>query len=282
MTLRSGEVYFSERSNGFLLPESISLFGLSISFYGICLVLAALIGILVISEVSRRKRLSVEWSLTLLAIVIIFALLGGRVYYVMFEWQKFAQNPLALLNFRSGGLSYFGALFGAWFAVKWYCRKKGMDFLQSADILCFGAAAAAPFVWCGCVFVKEPLGKRYDGLFSIRIPAEEFSQDTEALFVSMHPVAIYGIVLGIVAFIVLCVVLKKAKQPGTVFTAYLIVHAIIIGALECFRSDPYCIWGTDIPVNFVVAGVILLTIIVGWGRQCSFNKKLKSIHFMSN
>ncbi len=282
MTLRSGEVYFSEQSNSFLIPESISLFGFSISFYGICLVLAAFIGILMITEVTRRKRLSVEWNLTLIVIVILSALLGGRVYYVMFEWQKFAQNPLALLNFRSGGLSYFGALFGAWFAVKGYCRRKGAEFLQSADVLCFGAAAATPFVWCGCAFVREPLGKRYDGVFSVRIQAKEALSDGGEAFVSMHPVAIYGVVLGIVAWLALCVVLYKAKQAGTVFSTYLVLNAIMIGTLECFRSDSYCIWGTDIPVNYVVAGVVLLTMLVGWTRQWSLNKKLKNIHFAQN
>ena len=145
MTLRSGEVFFAEQSDSFIIPESISLFGLSVSFYGILLVLAALVGIIAVTEFTRRLRRNQEWTLTLVTLVILSALLGGRLYYVLFEWQKFAREPLMLLNLRSGGLSYFGALFGAWFAVKGYCRKKDKDFLQSAEVLCFGAAAAAPF-----------------------------------------------------------------------------------------------------------------------------------------
>ncbi len=282
MTLRSGEVYFSEQSDGFLIPESVSFFGFSVSFYGICLVLAALVGIIVISEVTRRRQQSVERSLTLIAIAIVSALLGGRLYYVVFEWKEFAQNPAALFNFRSGGLSYFGALFGAWFAVKWYCHRKDADFLQCADILCFGAAAVAPFVWCGCAFVREPLGKLYDGVFSVRISGRYFSADNGEAYVSMHPVALYGIVLSVISGIVLCVVLRKAKQNGTVFTSYLVSNAVVMCILEWFRWDSYCIWGTAIPVNFVVSGVILLTITISGMRQFSINKKLKNIHFISN
>lgn len=281
MTLRSGEVFFSERSDSFIIPESISLFGLSVSFYGIFLVLAALIGIIAVTEFTRRLRRNQEWTLTLVTLVILSALLGGRLYYVLFEWQKFAQEPLMLLNLRSGGLSYFGALFGAWFAVKGYCRKKDKDFLQSAEVLCFGAAAAAPFVWCGCAFVREPLGKRYDGLFSVRISAAYFSEPGDG-YVSMHPIAIYGVVLSIFVFIALCFVLRYRKKEGTVFTAYLVMQAAVMIVTECFRESPYCIWGTELPVNFVVAGVILLTIAIGWIRQFSLDRKLKKIRFIHN
>lgn len=282
MTLRSGEVFFSEQSDSFIIPESVSLFGFTISFYGILLVLAALIGIIVVTETARRKKQNIEWILTLVTLVIVFSLFGARVFYVLFEWQKFVREPIALLNFRSGGLAYFGALFGAWFAVKWVCRRKEVSFLHSADVLCFGAAAAAPFVWAGCAFVREPLGKLYDGLFAVRIGSGYYSGETENEYVSVHPVAVYGIVLSVLVFIVLCVVLRKAKQAGTLFAAYLVSHAAEIGVLELFREESYVIWGTEIPVNIVVAAVILFTITGGWLRQYSLNRKLKKIQFVNN
>ena len=282
MTLRSGEVFFSEQSESFLIPESVSLFGFTISFYGVFLVIAALIGIIVITEITRRRQQSMELRLTLVTLTIVAALLGSRIYYVMFEWQKFVSEPLMLLNFRGGGLSYFGALFGAWFAVKGYCRKKNADFMQHADALSFGAAAAAPFVWCGCAFAREPLGKAYNGFFAVRIGGEYSSQGTGEAYVSVHPVAIYGTVCGILVFAALLAVLHKAKQSGTVFAVYLVLHAAEMLVLECFRAESYEIWGTGIPVNFVVAGVVLLTVIAGWIRQFSLNRKLSKIRFNGN
>jgi prolipoprotein diacylglyceryltransferase len=76
--------------------------------------------------------------------------------------------------------------------------------------------------------------------------------------------------------------MRRKKQAGTVFTVYLVLCSAAMFVLECFREAPYCIWGTEIPVNFVVSGVILLTILIGWGRQFSLNKKLKKIHFIGN
>jgi len=266
MTLRSGEVSISEPNGNFVIPESFSIFGLSVSFYGLCLVLAALIGIVVISHLSKKKNLNEERNLTLITVTIVSALAGARIYYAIFEWQIFVEEPLTLLNLRSGGFSYFGALLGAWSAVKFYCKRKNADFNQSADTLSIGAAAAAPVVWLGCAFSREPLGRLYDGLFPVSVGKEY-----------MYPVAAYGIVLSILSFIVLCVCLYQRKQQGTAFTLYLILNAVMCLILEFFRADRSCIWGTEIPVNYVVAGVLLAVILYGRIRELYLEKKRKRI-----
>lgn len=298
MTLRSGDVYFSEQDSSFIIPESISLFGLSISFYGLFLILAALIGIILVGETVRRKKQDTEKSLTLLTIVIVSALVGARAFYVLFEWQSFVQNPITLFQFRSGGLSYFGGLFGAWFGVKWFCRRTKTDFLQYADTLCMGAASAAPFVWAGCAFVREPLGRFYDGLFSVRIEAEYLTGEhpgaysdellsnawrngDSVAYIRMHPVALYGIVLSIVLFVVLCICAVKIKTDGGVFTAYLLMNSVLIFVLEFFRADRVYIWGTDIPVNYVVSIVIVVTMLSGRIRYLLRKRKEKRKVFIS-
>jgi len=291
MTLRSGEIYFSEQDSSLNVPETISLFGLSISFYGLFLVVATLIGIIVTIKIARRKRQDAEWSLMLITLTIVSALLGARLYYVLFEWQVFLREPIALLDFRSGGLSYFGALFGAWFMIKWYCRRKGVEFARDADTLCIGAAAATPLVWAGCAFMREPIGRFYDGLFAMRIGMEYLPQDMNVVYseelisnarnirtiscVSMHPVAVYGVIISIVAFVILCFYMHFEKQEGATFVMYLFLNAVTCIVLECFRADRSYIWGTEIPVNYVVAGVIVLVIVIGWIRQFMMNKKRK-------
>lgn len=298
MTLRSGEVYFSEQDSSFIIPESVSLFGLSISFYGLCLLLAALVGIVLVTEAAKRKRQDAEKVLTLLTLVIVSALVGARLYYILFDWQNFVRNPLAVFQFRSGGLSYYGGVFGAWFAVKMFCRKTKTDFSEYADTLSMGAASAAPLIWTGCAFVREPLGRFYDGLFSVRIEATYLSREMQAAYsdelmsnvwnaensvayIRMHPVAIYGIVLSAVLFFVLCICAVKRKADGEVFTAYLMLNAVLIAGLELLRADSACIWGTEIPVNYVVSGVIAATIVNGKVRRLLKKRKGKKKLFLA-
>jgi len=298
MTLRSGEVFFSEHDSSFVIPESISLFGFTISFYGVCLLLAALIGIICVKETAKRKKQDGEKCLTLLTLVIVFALVGARIHYVVFDWQTFIQNPVSIVQFRSGGLSYYGGLFGAWFAVKMFCRKTKTDFAEYADTLSIGAAAAAPFVWLGCAFAREPAGRFYDGLFSIKIEADYLPGEIQAeyfdelmanvwkvgeagAYIRMHPVAVYGIALSIILFVLLCVCGVKSKINGNVFTAYLLMNAVVIAGLEALRADSAYIWWTEIPVNYVMSGVIVATIINGKIRQLLKKKKEKRKVFIT-
>lgn len=283
MTMKSGKVYFSEHSSSFVFPESISVFGFSISFFGIFLVVAALVGIFVSIKETRRKHQNAERMITLLTLVIVSAVLGARIYYVMFQWQVFLQHPFEVFFIRNGGLSYFGALFGVWFAVKWYCGRKKEDFLQCADTLCFGAAVAAPIVWIGCALGREPIGRLYDGVFSVKIGSDYLPKGMEAeyadrllersrnmdgmTYVSVHPVAIYGIAFAVVVALGLFILSRSGKPKGTVFVVYLLSVSVSHFVLECFRGDRCNIWGTEIPVNCVVAFVIIITIAVGWFRN---------------
>ncbi len=292
MSLKSGEVYFSEQSGSFTIPESISLFGFSVSFFGVFLVVAALVGMIVVKEAARRKQQNTEWTLTFFTLSIVSSLLGARLYYVFFEWERFVQNPLGILNLRSGGLAYFGALFGVWFVLKWACRRKQTDFFQYADTMSIGASAAAPFVWLGCMFVREPLGKFYDGMFAMRVgteylPAELLEKNTEELFsnvgriggrpyASMHPIALYGMGMSLIIFAVLCVIGWKAKQEGTVFTVYLLLNAISMIVTEIFRADGLYVFGTEIPVNYVVAGVLNAVILGDRLRREILKRKKKN------
>lgn len=298
MNLNSGEVFFFGQSNGFVIPETISLFGLSISFYGLFLVLAALVGIIVVREIARRKKLDTEKCLTLLTVVIVSALIGARIHYVLFHWQAFVRRPAMIFQMRSGGLSYFGALFVSWFAVKWIFRRTKEEFLKYADTLSRGAACAAPLVWAGCAFVREPLGRFYDGFFSVSIGAEYLSGEiaqnySEELmrntwntggnlsYIQMHPVAVYGIVFSVFIFIALCFYSAKAKGDGSVFTAYLVMNAVQMLFLEMFRADRACIWGTDIPVNYVISGVILITVLYGKVRYTLKKRKDRKRLFLT-
>jgi len=248
MSLRTGEVYFYEQDNGVILPESVSLFGLSISFYGLFLMLAAFVGLVVVNRIVRRKKQDTEKCLTLFTIVVLASLMGARLFYVMFDLQMFVENPIGIFRFRSGGLSYFGSVFGAWFVVNRFCRRMKTDFFSYADTFSMGAACAAPFIWTGCALVGEPLGRFYEGIFSVKIKAEYYgdvkiplleqlyenalNEGGAEMYVQMHPVALYGMVFSVILLVVLCIISAKAKTEGTVFTAYLAMNAVMVLILE--------------------------------------------------
>lgn len=275
MTVKTVEVFFHKQEYSFRFPEAISVFGFSISFYGILLVLAAVAGILVSYRETKKKQGNIEQLITLLTIVIVAGLLGARVYYAMFHWSSFAENPLSLINLRSGGLSYLGALFGAWGAVGAYCHRKKIQFADHAGSLGLGAAVAAPFVWIGCVLIREPLGRFCDSSLAESFSVEHLPKSTKNMDVTSlmkvgrgrgdlantYPVALLGLLLSILFLVVLFLMKGRVKKSDSLFYIYLALNCMGCIVIEQFRLDRCYIWGTTLCANQIIAVAMLLTLI---------------------
>ncbi len=64
------------------------------------------------------------------------------MYYVIFEWEYYAQNPSQIINIRQGGLAIHGGLIGAVITGVLFCETTRTFFLKLADI-------AAPSILLG-------------------------------------------------------------------------------------------------------------------------------------
>lgn len=278
MTLETGKLYFFGGSRELVLPEAVSLFGFSVSFYGIFLVLAAILGILAVLREGKKRAQSKEWILAVLPLVIVSGVIGARIYYVAFQWHPFAEEPFLVFWLHSGGLAYLGALLGAWITVKLYCRRKKQSFERTADVLSIGASYAAVPVWLGCALMREPVGRFYDGFISVKISAEYLPKEADCAgirkllehvtvfdgedYISIHPVALYGAVAALVTVLVLWIAKRFIKKEGQLFRLYLLLNAGTVLLLENFRASSCCIWGTGFPMNSVVAGILFGTILL--------------------
>lgn len=292
MSLETGTVYFFEQKSSFSVPEAISIFGFSVSFYGIFLVFAALLGLWFAEKEAKSRQQDKEWVLSLFALVCVSGLLGARVFYVLFHWHLFVEDPVLVFNFRNGGLSNLGALFGAWLAGKRYCRKTGRDFDAAADILSIGGAVASSIVWIGCAFAREPAGRYYDGVFSVGIGAEYLPASGDVAeveyllsnsvvteketIVFMHPVAMYGLLLSLLFLLVLFIAKRYVRQSGGVFHLYLAFQTISVLILAPFQISGDCLWGIKLPVDAIAALIILLAIVLHYSRKW-WEEKLKKM-----
>ncbi|MBD3272064.1 MAG: prolipoprotein diacylglyceryl transferase, partial [Elusimicrobia bacterium] len=83
--------------------------------------------------------------------VIIGALVGGRVLYVLVNIRDFA-NPLEVFKIWHGGLIFYGGLAGG-FAVLYYVVKRwGLSLLSTLDYSAPAIALAHSFGRMGCFF----------------------------------------------------------------------------------------------------------------------------------
>ena len=68
MSLETGTVYVTEQNLPVVIPEGISIFGFTVSFFGVCMVLALLVGLFVTKREAQRRKQDAEWFLSVISI----------------------------------------------------------------------------------------------------------------------------------------------------------------------------------------------------------------------
>ena len=98
-------------------PVAFNLFGLEIRWYAICLTTGMIVGLLIAYYRAPKKGLSKERLLDYFIWAAPAGIIGARLYYVAFEWDRYKDNLAQIFNFRGGGLAIHGTLIGAFIAM---------------------------------------------------------------------------------------------------------------------------------------------------------------------
>ena len=110
------------------------LFGV-LPVYGLLIAFAILLATLLCQRESRRRGLSQDTGLDMILIAIPLAVIGARIYYVLFRWDHYAADPLSALYFWQGGLAIYGGVIGGVLGLFLMSRFKKLSFATLLDIV---------------------------------------------------------------------------------------------------------------------------------------------------
>ena len=71
------------------VPKTFTVFGFPIAFYGVIIAVGVLAGVLLAAKVAKLEKLDQDliWDFAIYAII--FSIIGARVYYVVFSWDRY-------------------------------------------------------------------------------------------------------------------------------------------------------------------------------------------------
>lgn len=223
---------------------------INIYSYGFMLAMAFLFGTLVAIRLAKQEGISAEKVLELMIYIIISALIGARLGYVLFFWWQFSHNPLLIFSFSGGGLAFYGGLFLALFVVLWRAKVYKIPILKIFDIgsapvfLGYSIARIGCFL-NGCCYGIEtnlPWAVKFPNLPGMR-----------------HPTQIYASIITFGCFLFILYLWKKKKFDGQVFLTALILYMTYRFFIEFIRVGPKVLFGlTSVQVIsvFVFAAAI--------------------------
>lgn len=225
------------------------VFGFPIYFFGLMISLGLIAGIFISYYEVKRKKLETDRVFDLAIYGIISAIVGARIFYILFyDLSYYLKNPADILLISEGGLSIHGGLIGAFIFGYLYFRKYKLSFLQYADAIAPGIILGQGIGRVGCdVFGKVMLNTLPWGI-------EHQGQ-------LLHPTQVYEFILDYVAFYLLWRKRKNIKYNGQIFVWYLVVFAINRSVVELFRYNPSIIGWFSIS-HLLSIGLIIIAIII--------------------
>ena len=134
-------------------PIAFSFGPIVVRWYGIAYVLGFVCAALVMYRVSKRwkVRIDADSLITIMFCVIIGVIIGGRLGYVLFYGNgEYLKNPLEILAFNHGGMSFHGGLIGALVAGIVAAKLTKIPYLTLADLGCIGAPIGRTSLTANC------------------------------------------------------------------------------------------------------------------------------------
>lgn len=222
-------------------PIAFSIGGLSVRWYG--LLIAVGIALAIALAVSREKRYGLprDTAVDLALWGVPAAIVGARLYYVIFSWRNYAANPVSALRLWEGGLAIYGGILGGLLAGLCYAKTKRLNFLTLADLAapCF-ALGQAIGRW-GNFFNQEAYGVPVTAEWMKRFPIAVFIESDG----QWHCATFFyesAWCLLIVLFILLMERKNRFTRPGDAFFTYVLLYAVERATVEGLRTDSLY-WG---------------------------------------
>ena len=260
--------------------KNFSVFGFEIAFYGCTMATGIIVGYLMAAREAKRTGQNPDDYLDMLLYAVFFAIIGARLYYVIFKWDYYGQNLLQIFNLRQGGLAIYGGIIGAFTTVYFFAKKRKLSFAQMLDTACPGLAAGQVIGRWGNFFNREAFGGYTDGLFAMQLPVsavrsgeitEQMWENLEVIngieFIQVHPTFLYEGMWNVGVIIFLYLYRKHKKFQGELVLWYLVLYGVGRFWVESLRTDQLLIPGIGFPISqllgAVVAVVGLVAIFVG-------------------
>lgn len=249
-------------------PYLLKIGSLHITSYGFMLALSFVLGILLAAWRAKRQGIDPSTIMDLSVYIIVAAIIGSRVYYVLPHLGEFKDNPWRVLSVWEGGLSMYGGVILAIVVGIWYLRRKGLSIWKVADIIAPSIALGLGVTRIGC-FLRgscfgEPSGLPWAVIFPPGSPAGSQFPGTP-----IHPAQLYASLYGFAIFFLLLFLERFKRFDGFIFWLFILIYSVARFSIDFIRYYEESmvltrILGTNISMNqgisvalFIIALFIL-------------------------
>lgn len=235
-------------------PVIGTAWGVHFWWYGLTYTLGFLTLYAVLHRGGGELGLSRREAYSLVLLVSLGTLLGGRFVEVAFyEWPFYRDHPHLIPAYWLGGMSTHGLVLGAIAGILLFCRIHGKPFLAVADAVAVPGAFILAFGRIGNFIDGQIVGLETSVGWAVKFPDADGYR---------HPTVLYDGLKNLLLVPLLAFVLRQRPPAGTVTGLFLFLYAFLRIGIDVFRVYPTSLLGlaTGQALNILtsVAGLALL------------------------
>lgn len=234
-----------------------------IYWYSFILLCAFAIGFFLFLKLGEKQGISKDFIYDYACYLIPICLIGARLYYVIFEFEYYMTDLLAIFRVWEGGLAIHGGILAGGIFTFYYSKKKNVSFLKLTDILVISLILGQILGRWGNFFNGEAYGPETTLQFlqSLHLPG--------FIIEGMHigetyyqPTFLYESIWNVIGILFLLFVRRKTKKEGIVTSFYLIHYGIGRCMIESLRQDSLMLGNIRIAqlvsIVMIVVGIYIL------------------------
>jgi phosphatidylglycerol---prolipoprotein diacylglyceryl transferase len=220
-------------------PIAFGIGSFSIRWYGMLIASAVVIGTLLAQKLAKKRGIDPDIVGNLVIWLVVGAIPCARLYYVLFEWQRFQNQPwYKAFAIWEGGIAIHGAIIGGAIVTIIFCQRQKISAWLMADIVMPALILGQAIGRWGNFFNSEAFGRPTDLPWKLFIPVDrrppEFA--SESYF---HPTFLYESVwnMGVFAILMFLFFRFPKIRTGTLTMTYAIAYSLGRFWIEGLRTD---------------------------------------------
>lgn len=211
-----------------MYPVLFEVGGFSVYAYGAMLAVAFAVGVFGLTREGKKVGLPEEKLLDMTIWIMVAAIVGSRLLYILLELPRYLANPIAVFQLRSGGLSFHGGLIAGIAVGLWYAKRHKLPQGKVADLV-------APFLMLGYGIVR--IGCLLNGCCFGRPSSASWALPSAYIDQTLrHPTQLYAFVASMIIFAILLWRKNKIRFHGQLFLEFIMLYSIYRFIIEHFRE----------------------------------------------
>ena len=217
--------------------------------YGLLIATAFMVAMWLAGRSAQRAGLDHERTMDLCFWILVSAMVGSRILFIIVNWDEYAQSPGKIFAFWEGGLVFYGGFLGAVAFSVYYMRKHAMNFFAYADALIPSVSIGHAIGRLGCFAAGCCWGGACDPhlAWAARFPPESLAYQSQLQHglihlgalstLPIHPTQIYESLGELCIFLALTLFKPFKRFNGEILALYLVLYAPLRAIVEMARGD---------------------------------------------